>query len=104
MRLCEKCDALKIEAVLVRIAYFLWRRDPGYEAMTALPARQLSGNPRQLSEHCRQLSDNFPTGDWGEVGRDREGMGRGETTSLEVNGCLTRRMRDGTSTTQVFVQ
>ena len=35
-------------------------RDPGYKAMTSLPARQLSGNSRQLSEY-------FPTGDWGEV-------------------------------------
>ena len=47
------------------------RRDPGYEAMTSRPARQ-------LSEHFRQLPGNFPTGDWGEVGSDRAGNGASE--------------------------
>ena len=48
------------------------------------------------SEHFRQLSGNFPTGDWGEVEKDRVelwGMGRGRTTSLAVSGCGTLRMR-----------
>ena len=58
-------------------------RDPGYEAMTSLPARQLSGNS--------------PTGDWGEVENGREGMGRGETTSLQGSGDSRLRMRDGTT-------
>ena len=51
------------------------------------------------SEHFRQLSGNFPTGDWGEVENDRValwGMGRLRTTSLVVSGCWTRRMRNGT--------
>ena len=47
------------------------RMRDGNEAMTSLPAWQLSGNYRQLSKHFRQLSGNFPTGDWGEVENDR---------------------------------
>ena len=87
------------------------RRDPGYEAMTSRPARQLSGNSRQLSEHFRQLPGNFPTGDWGEVGSDRAGNGASEDDNRfgqrllnmahahfqKISGCLRLRMRDGTS-------
>ena len=62
----------------------------GNEAMTSLPARQLSGNSRQLSEHFRQLPTAFrifPDG----------GLGRGETANLQGSGGSTRRMRDGTT-------
>ena len=44
-------------------------------------------------------SDSFPTGDWGEVENGREGLGRGETTSVQVSGGSRLRMRDGTTTT-----
>ena len=64
------------------------RRYDVTSGMTSLPARQLYGN-------SRQLSDNFPTGDWGEVGKSRGGMGRGESTSLVVSGGVRMRMRDG---------